>query len=90
MKKSLLYVLSLCTFLLWACQPAPMLSVSPESLSFTSEGGSQTIQITANNAWTAIASSSDFSVSPSSGEGNATLTVTCKPAVLAEDLPRQV
>ena len=59
-----------------ACQPEPFLSVSPDSLSFSESGGSQTVQISANYAWTASVNGSGFSVSPSSGEGNATVTVT--------------
>ena len=56
--------------------PDPVLSVSPESLAFTAEGGAQTVQVKANNPWTASASGSGISVNPSSGEGNATVTVT--------------
>ena len=58
------------------CNPEPFLSVSPSSLSFPQEGGSQTVQISANYPWTASVSGYGFSVSPTSGEGNATVTVT--------------
>ncbi len=69
---------------LQACHPEPFLSVSPDSLSFNESGGSQTVQISANYAWTASTSGSGFSVSPSSGEGNATVTVTAAPASSAD------
>jgi len=62
-----------------ACHPDPILSVSPDSLSFTEAGGSQTVQISANYPWTASVSGAGFSVSPTSGEGNATVTVTAGP-----------
>ena len=56
--------------------PDPVLSVSPESLAFTAEGGTQNVQVKANNPWTASASGSGISVNPSSGDGNATVTIT--------------
>ena len=56
--------------------PDPVLTVSPQSLAFTAEGGAQNVQVKANNAWTASASGSGISVSPTSGEGDATVTVT--------------
>ena len=66
--------------LLQACQEDPYLTVSPDSLSFTQDGGSQTVRVSANYAWTASVSGSGFSVSPTSGEGDATLTVTASAA----------
>ena len=67
--------------LLQACQPEPVepdpqLSATPDNISFSWEGGSQTISISANNAWTASVSGTGFSISPTSGEGNGTVTVT--------------
>jgi len=57
---------------------APVLEASPSTLTFTGEGGSQTIAITANCGWTVDTSSLEgwADVSPMSGEGNGTLTVT--------------
>ena len=63
-----------------ACHQEPYLSISPDSLSFSEAGGSQTVQISANYAWSAAITGSGFSVSPSSGEGNATVTVTASAA----------
>ncbi len=56
--------------------PEPVLSITPESLAFTSEGGAQNVYVKANNPWTASASGSSISVNPSSGEGDATVTIT--------------
>ena len=85
MKKSILLLPCLALVLMQACgskpeptppTPDPVLSVSPASLSFNQDGGSQTVQVTANNAWTASASGSGITVSPASGQGNASVTVT--------------
>ena len=76
MKRLLPLLLSAVLLVLNACHPEPFLSVSPDSLSFSESGGSQTVQISANYAWTASVSGPGFSVSPNSGEGNATVTVT--------------
>ena len=64
--------------LLFGCNttPDPVLTVTPENLAFSAEGGAQTVQVKANNPWTASASGTGISVNPSSGEGDATVTVT--------------
>ena len=64
--------------------PPVTLSVSPLSLNFPAEGGSQTVQITTNAFWHAIRYETFFNVngdergSPS-GEGNTTITVNVSP-----------
>ena len=69
--KHLLALLSCVSLLLLAgCHEDPYLTVSPSSLSFAEEGGSQTIQVSANYAWTASVSGSGFKISPASGEGS--------------------
>ncbi len=50
--------------------------VSLTSLSFSSPGGSNSVTIGSNHAWTASSSQSWCTVSPTSGTGNGTLTVT--------------
>ena len=65
--------------LLNACKPEPYLKVSPSSLSFSEDGGTQTVQVSANYSWTANVSGTGFSVSPSSGDGDASVTVTAAP-----------
>ena len=67
------------------------LSISPTSLAFAyAVGGatppSQTVQVTGSQAFTAVANTSTgtwLSVTPSSGSGNATLTVAANPTGLA-------
>ena len=66
------------------------MTVNPSNLSFPEEGGAQTIQVSANYAWTASASGSGFKVSPTSGEGVGTVTVTVntlRPEVCARLTP---
>ena len=75
-----LFVCLALVLMLQACHEDPYLTVSPDSLSFPQDGGSQTVRISANYAWTASVSGSGFSVSPASGEGDATLTVTASAA----------
>ena len=56
---------------------ASTISVSPEALQFTSSRGTQQIRITSNTKWIITVSDNvNCSVSPSSGEGNADVTVT--------------
>ena len=62
------------------CQPEPYLNVSPTSLSFPQEGGSQTVRVSANYAWTASVSGTGLTVSPTAGEGEGTVTVTAAAA----------
>jgi len=78
MKRLLTYLFCASASLLFGCNttPDPVLTVTPENLAFSAEGGAQTVQVKANNPWTASASGSGISVNPSSGEGDATVTVT--------------
>ena len=55
-----------------------MLSVSQTALSFENSGGNQSVTLTANKVWTASSNQGWLRVSPSSGEGNATLSVSCE------------
>jgi len=86
MRRSYLLAVFAALLALTACQPEPFLSVDPQSLSFTEAGGSQTVQISANYAWKASTSGSGFTVSPASGEGNASVTVTAAPASSLQDV----
>ena len=78
MKRLLTFLFCALSSLLFGCNttPDPVLTVTPENLAFSAEGGAQTVQVKANNPWTASASGSGLSVNPSSGDGDATVTVT--------------
>ena len=57
--------------------PTPTLSVSSNSLTFISIGGTETFDITASNTnWTVTSDKSWITVSPASGNANAQITVT--------------
>ena len=52
-------------------------SVTPTSLSFTADGTqTESVSVTASGAWTSAKSASWITVNPSSGNGNATVTVS--------------
>lgn len=55
-----------------------LFSITPESLSFTAEGGNETITVTSNLSWTVTSSDAWLTLSNSSGEGDATLTVVAQ------------
>ena len=76
MKRSLFFFCILSIVALNACQTEPYLSVKPQSLSFPQKGGSQTVVISTNSFWTASVDFFGFTVSPDSGEGKTTVTVT--------------
>ena len=94
MKRFLSFLAVLGLVLTQACKPEtpvePTLSVSPNSLSFAAEGGSQTINVSAGQAWTASVTGAGFSISPSSGKGNGTVTVTAKEATSTESVSGSV
>jgi hypothetical protein len=51
------------------------LTVSPTSLSFTENGGSENISITSNTSWIVSSNQSWCTVSPTSGSNNGTVTI---------------
>ena len=55
--------------------PTPDPPSLPSSITFSSQGGSQTFTLTSNVAWTISSSSGWLSASPSSGSGDAEVTV---------------
>ena len=58
-------------------EPVETLSVSPATLSFTDEDTStKLVSVTSSSAWTASASAAWMHVSPTSGGGNASVSVT--------------
>lgn len=89
--KLLILILILSTALWTACEKVeeePTLTVNSQSLQFDSEGGTQTIKVTANYPWTTTVSGSGLTLnlSPSSGNGDETVTVTASATQSLEDL----
>ncbi len=56
----------------------PSFSVSPTALSFDSGGESKTVTVTSNTSWTVASYASWLSVTPVSGSGNQTFSVTAQ------------
>ncbi|NBO65279.1 MAG: hypothetical protein EBU88_10630, partial [Acidobacteria bacterium] len=62
----------------------PALTVSASTLSLAATGGTQTLTISSNTAWS-VSDNADFvTVTPVSGTGNGSLTVTCQPNILTQ------
>lgn len=78
-----LVVLGLAT----SCKPdEPYMTVTPNTVSFTQEGGTQTLSLSTNSmSWSASISGSGFTVSPTSGAGDTQLTLTARAATSSED-----
>ena len=57
----------------------PVLSVAPTSLNYSAPGGTQTITVTSNTAWTVTEALSWLSVSPAQGSNNGSFSVVCSP-----------
>lgn len=72
-----------------ACQKAPELVVtSPTSIELSADGGSSTINFTANRDWTSSCSDSWVSISPASGsaaDGPVAIRVSCNANTTYED-----
>lgn len=77
-----MFWLAAAAFVLTGCGPDEpenqtiRVSVSPLSLSFGMDGGSETLAITSNGAWTAQVAGGWVSLSQFSGTGNASLSLT--------------
>lgn len=59
-----------------AAVPPPMLEVSPEDVSISSEGGVIQLTVTANNPWFAVADEQWISVTPETGNGNGVILLS--------------
>jgi hypothetical protein len=57
-------------------QAAAILTLSQTALSFPATAGSQTVNLTANIAWTAVSSDAWLTVTPLLGTGDAVLTIS--------------
>ena len=80
MKRLIAFLTCAALLLVQACHEEPYLKVTPPSLSFNEEGGSQTVHVSSNYRWTASASGSGFSVSPNFGDGETQVTITAAPS----------
>jgi len=63
------------TVMVQIAQRANFLELDTNTLNFASEGGSQNIAVSSNGNWTVSGGADWLTVSPQSGEGNATVTV---------------
>jgi len=83
MKRQVSLAILLCCILAFvsSCEKAPLLVLNtPSSISFTEQGGTQTVSFSANRDWTISSSDSWCRVSPSSGSntnGDIFVTVNC-------------
>ena len=59
-------------------QEGATLSVTPNSLSFTYSGGTETVSVTSNQSWTASSSESWLTLSRTSGTNNASIIITAQ------------
>ena len=78
--KKFFAILAAGLFLFAACEPLPVLSVSPTELEVGADGGSQSVAVVANNVWNVVPDNSGIvTVTPTSGTGNGYFTLTVKP-----------
>ena len=82
--KRISFLLVLCLAVLASCGREPLLEIYPEQLHFFSEGGVETIEITASDSWNTItetedAASSYYVLTPSSGKGSTRVKITVMP-----------
>lgn len=66
-------------------EDATTLTVSPLSLTFSADGGSQTIRIQSNTSWTVTPNAGWVTVSPMTGEGDATVVISTSELEKLED-----
>ena len=77
-KTAVLFMTLVASLLLVSCENPTVLTLSQKALSFADGGGTQTVVLTANKAWTASSRQSWLHVSPSSGEGNSSVSISCE------------
>ena len=66
------------------------ISLSPATIEFPAEGGTQTVKVLTSIAWTATVQDSWITVSPASGEGDGTITIICDAASAMSQIKQQV
>lgn len=57
----------------------PYLYVSPNNITYSSSGGGQNVNISSDSNWVASTSNSWLTISPNSGTGNGSITITATP-----------
>lgn len=90
--KKYLTLLAAGLFLLAACEPDPVLTLNPETISFDAEGGIETVAVSANNTWNIVYENAEdfFTISPFSGSGDGSITVTAKPNMNSSNRSGQI
>lgn len=80
-KTSLAFIISLLV-VFTSCEKEPFIIINtPQEITFSEQGGSQSISFTANRNWSVSSTESWVKVSPSSGassDGSITVTLTCE------------
>ena len=77
-KAAIFFIMAICAVFA-SCEKETILIAEPSTVSFTDAGGTQSITITANKAWSARADQSWCQVSPSAGEDDAgtRISISC-------------
>lgn len=79
-----LYLIAAALLMIAGCKKEAVevsLKVSPSSVTLSSEGGVKTVAVACNSAWATVSDADWFTVSPSSGKGDAELLITVSPNV---------
>ena len=84
-----LFVAALSCFVM-GCRKPVEVSFGVESLNVTAEGGTYTAELKSNGEWTIGSTAEWLTVSPTSGNGNATLTFEVQPNTVAQSRSLEV
>ena len=84
-----LFVAALSCFVM-GCRKPVEVSFGVESLNVTAEGGTYTAELKSNGDWTIGSTAEWLTVSPTSGNGNATLTFEVQPNTVAQSRSLEV
>lgn len=74
--KRIVFLLIAGALALSSCKVQPVLNLSESSVEIAREGGSATVQISSNCAWTASCSDSNVQISPASGQGDGSISIS--------------
>lgn len=94
MKNVRIVLLLFLVVLMTACSESSsteyFLTVSPQSLSFSKDGGTQTISISCNTSWTIICEDTSVTIFPMSGNGDGKVLVTMGSAQTFRDFDSRI